>query len=166
MSMFAWSNRLLRCQSGAPAVEFALAAPLFLLVFVGIIEVSSMLEQNIALEKGLRAAAEYAGRSALNGSNELDSAEVTAVKNVAMYGNAAGTGTPRVLGWTDPASITITYDHTQLSVADSPPIVVIQFSATTPYRPVVPGLFDFGLFTSVSGFTLNAEHEQAHIGTP
>ncbi len=164
--MFVWLNRLLRCESGAPAVEFALSLPLFLLVFVGIVEVSSMLEQNIALEKGLRAAAEYAARSPLNGSNELAATEVTAVKNVAMYGNAAGSGDPRVLGWTDASSITISYDHTQLSVADSPTIVVIQFEANVTYTPVVPGMFDFGLFKAVTSFDLNAEHEQAHIGVP
>ena len=55
--MFGLLNRFRRCQSGSPAVEMALVAPLFLLILVGIIELGSLLSEIVAVEKGLRAGA-------------------------------------------------------------------------------------------------------------
>ncbi len=61
--MFGWLNRLRRDRRGAAVVEFALFAPLFLLMLVGVIEFGRLLAQSNAVEKGLRAGAMLAARS-------------------------------------------------------------------------------------------------------
>ncbi len=158
--MFALLNRLRRCQSGSPAVEFALVLPLFLLVLVGVIELGSLLSEIVAVEKGLRAGAMIAAR---NPTATLSGAQITRVKNVAMYGNPSGAGNPRVAGWTNPGTITIT---PRTETIDGLNVTVFRLDATVPYTPVVPGFFD-GLFffDFTQNFTLRAVHDQGHIGS-
>ncbi len=161
--MFALLNRFRRCQSGSPAVEFALVLPLFLLILVGIIELGSLLSEIVAVEKGLRAGAMIAARSPklpLGGAGALTVAQV---KNVAMYGNPSGSGNPRVEGWTDPATITIT---PRIETVNGLAVTVFRLDATVPYTPVVPGLFDgFFFFDFTKNFSLRAVHDQGYIGS-
>lgn len=158
--MFGLLNRLRRCQSGSPAVEIALVAPLFLLILVGIVELGSLLSEIVAVEKGLRAGAMIAAR---NPTDTLNGATITRIKNVAMYGNPNGAGNPRVEGWTNPATITIT---PRTETINGLAVTVFRLDAVVPYTPVVPGLFDgMFFFDFTKNFSLRAVHDQGYIGS-
>lgn len=161
--MFGLLNRLRRCQSGSPAVEFALVLPLFLLILVGVVELGSLLSEIVAVEKGLRAGAMIAARSPTLPLGSAGAITETQVKNVAMYGNPSGTGNPRVEGWTNPATITIT---PRIEIINGLSVTVFRLDATVPYTPVVPGLFDgMFFFDFTQNFSLRAVHDQGYIGS-
>jgi Flp pilus assembly protein TadG len=96
-----------RDERGAALVEFAIAATVFLTAMFGVLELSRMLWVHNALTDATRRGARYAitqGRS---------TAVTTAVKNMTVYGNAAGTGSPLVDGLT-PAQVFVDYDGYEL----------------------------------------------------
>lgn len=161
--MSALLNRFRRCQSGSPAVEFALVMPLFLLLIIGIVEMGSLLSEITAVEKGLRAGAMLAARSPVLPIGSAGAISVTQIKNVAMYGNPSGTGNPRVEGWTDLSTITFTPRNETINGLV---VTVFRLDAIVPYIPVVPGLFDgFLFFDFTKNFSLRAVHDQGYIGS-
>ncbi|TGQ34482.1 MULTISPECIES: TadE/TadG family type IV pilus assembly protein [unclassified Mesorhizobium] len=102
-------SRFRRCQRGTAFVEMAVIAPLMLLLSAGVYEFGNLIHKKLLMEAGLDDGARFAARcnSALYTSAGLaiDCADVAA--NIAVFGNAAGTGNPRVAGWAK-ANVTIT----------------------------------------------------------
>ena len=148
--MSGWLNRLLRCQSGSPAVEFALVLPIFLIVVVGIVEVGSLLAETTAVEKGLRVGAMIAARANL----PLDGDTVARIRNAAMTDI---NGKPRARGWTDPSTIVI---ETRIeTLPDGTEVTVFRLRAVVPYDPLVPGFINF-----LGGLNLQAVHDQGYVG--
>jgi Flp pilus assembly protein TadG len=80
-------------ERGAALVEFTIAAVVFLTAIFGVLEVSRLLWTHNALSDAARRGARYAVTHPSS-----DEAEVI---NMAVYGNAEGTGTPMVFGLTD-----------------------------------------------------------------
>jgi hypothetical protein len=80
-------------QRGVALVEFALVLPLLLLMTFIVTEYSRALYQYNTLTKSLRDAARYL-------SIQLPGTQVTQAKNLVVYGNPAGTGTPLAIGLT------------------------------------------------------------------
>jgi Flp pilus assembly protein TadG len=103
-------NRLCRCRSGAALVEFALVAPLLILLALGIFEFGRIIQSYHAIDKGVRDAARYLGRGFAtcdnNGNGSFTNG--TQAKNLALYGNTAGSGSVVLGFWSDPSTITIT----------------------------------------------------------
>jgi Flp pilus assembly protein TadG len=91
-----------RGERGAALVEFAIAATVFLTLTFAVLELGRLLWVHNALTDATRRAARYA-------VNQPQTA-VGDIKNVAVYGNAAGTGTPLVDDLT-PAQVTVTYNN-------------------------------------------------------
>ncbi|HEX8071712.1 MAG TPA: TadE/TadG family type IV pilus assembly protein [Pyrinomonadaceae bacterium] len=83
-----------RGERGAALVEFAIAATLFLAAMFGVLELSRMLWVHNALTDATRRGARYAITQGPAASAQ------TAIKNMTVYGNPAGTGTPMVDGLT------------------------------------------------------------------
>jgi len=75
-------------ERGATLVEFSIAATVFLVVVFGVIEFGRALWTHNALSDAARRGARYA---TLHSATEIDQ-----VKNVVVYGNADGSGTPLV----------------------------------------------------------------------
>jgi Flp pilus assembly protein TadG len=151
-------NRIFRNEDGAPAVEFALITPLFLLVCISLLEVGNYLADMNALEKGVRGGAMMAAR--FNTATDVTNAGAikTRIENTIKKGNPDGTGSYLVAGWAEAgASVAIT-SRTE-TLADGTVITVFEFDATVPYVPIIPGFYDF-----VDNFTLRSVHEQAQIG--
>jgi Flp pilus assembly pilin Flp len=158
--MFGLLNRLFRNEDGAPAVEFALIAPLFLLICISLLEVGNYLADMNALEKGVRGGAMMAAR--FNNPADVTGAGAikTRIENTIKKGNPDGTGSYLVAGWGEAgANIAITSRTVTLADPDSTTIVIFEFDVTVPYVPIIPGFYDF-----VDNFTLRSVHEQAQIG--
>ena len=83
-------------ERGAALVEFSLCATLFLIVIFGTLEFGRMLWTHNALTDATRRAARHAVTRGK--SNDPASSIQKEIKNVAVYGNPAGTGTPLVDG--------------------------------------------------------------------
>ena len=54
-----WPEKFLACKSGASALEFGLAIPVFVLMMAGVIEVAMVLFVSVLTEGGLREASRY-----------------------------------------------------------------------------------------------------------
>ena len=95
-------------ERGAALVEFAIAATVFLTVLFGVLELSRLLWIHNALTDATRRGARYAV------TQSTSAAAKTAIKNLTVYGNADGTGTPMVDGLT-PDQVFIDYNGFDLA---------------------------------------------------
>lgn len=82
-------------QNGVALVEFALVLPLMLILTFIVTEYGRALYQYNVLTKSVRDAARY-----LSTQNPGDTTKYSVAKNLAVYGNPAGTGTPLAIGLT------------------------------------------------------------------
>ena len=82
-----------RNQDGVALVEFALILPLLLLLTFTTTEFGRALYQYNTLAKSVRDAARY-----LSTQTPGDATKYATAKNLAVYGNPAGTGTPLAIG--------------------------------------------------------------------
>jgi hypothetical protein len=80
-------------ERGVALVEFALVLPLLLLVTFVVTEYSRALYQYNTLTKSVRDAARYL-------STENPGTHIAQAKNLVVYGNPAGSGTPLAIGLT------------------------------------------------------------------
>jgi Flp pilus assembly protein TadG len=80
-------------QSGVAIVEFALVLPLLLLLTFITTEFGRALYQYNTLTKSVRDAARY-----LSTQSPGDTTKYSIAKNLAVYGNPAGSGTPLAIG--------------------------------------------------------------------
>ena len=92
----------LRGERGAALVEFAIGATVFLTITFGVLELGRLLWVHNALTDAARRGARYA-------VNQPQSS-VADIKNIAVYGNTAGTGSPLVNDLT-PAQVEVTYSN-------------------------------------------------------
>lgn len=152
------SLALLRAESGAALVEFALLLPLLMMLFGGFLEVGRILQHHHTLEKAMRAATRYLARTDL-------SAEATArAKNIVLYGTpelVAGTP-PRLPYLTDPSAITVVGPVERMATdanGDVVKVQVLRMEAATTY-----GDFGFLSFVGLSDVPISAAHEEAMIG--
>jgi Flp pilus assembly protein TadG len=93
-------------ERGAALVEFAVAATVFMTFIFGALEFGRMLWVHNALTDATRRGARYAVTQPK--SNSAASESQQAIKNMAVYGNPAGTGKPLVDGLT-PAQVKINF---------------------------------------------------------
>lgn len=82
-------------QSGVAIVEFALVLPLLLILTLITTEYGRALYQYNTLAKSVRDAARY-----LSTQNPGDATKYPIAKNLVVYGNPAGSGTPLAIGLT------------------------------------------------------------------
>lgn len=80
-------------QNGVAMVEFALVLPLLLILTFIVTEYSRALYQYNTLTKSVRDAARYL-------STQNPGTKITEAKNLVVFGNLAGTGTPLAFGLT------------------------------------------------------------------
>lgn len=84
-----------RSERGTAIVEFAIAAPLLLLLLLATAEIGRMLSQYDTLNKGVRDGARYLAANALAGTTgvvAITPALQAATANLVVTGNTAGTG--------------------------------------------------------------------------
>ena len=78
-------------QRGTAIIEFALVLPLLVLMSILVVEIGRAMYQYNALAKSVRDAARYL-------SMQLPNTQVAEAKNLVVFGNPGGTGTPLLPG--------------------------------------------------------------------
>ncbi|MCA1555117.1 MAG: pilus assembly protein [Acidobacteria bacterium] len=94
-------------ERGAALLEFAIGATIFLSAVFGVLEVGRLLWVHNSLVDATRRAARYAVNQGMSSQAQ------TEAKNMAIYGNAEGTGQPLVQDL-EPAQVSITYQDFKL----------------------------------------------------
>lgn len=94
-------GRLRKDERGIQLVELAIVLPIFVILFAATAEFGRYFYEYTTLSKASRAGARYLATAAVN------SAEDTKAKNIVVYGNPTGTGSPILDGLT-PANVVIT----------------------------------------------------------
>ncbi|HEY0380255.1 MAG TPA: TadE family protein [Pyrinomonadaceae bacterium] len=131
-----------REERGAQLVELAIVLPIFLMLFGAAAEYGRYFYEYTTLDKAVRAGSRYLATAAVNGTEDAKA------KNIVVYGNEAGTGTPIVKGLT-PANVVITRTG---GVPVLPQTVTVQISGYK-YQPV----FDLGQLIKAPSLSLNIE---------
>ena len=88
-------------QRGIMTVEFIIVAPILLLFLLGISEFGHALYQYNTLTKSVRDGARYLAANAVVGSTStivIDSTDISETENLVVYGNTAGSGSPKLPG--------------------------------------------------------------------
>ncbi len=139
-AMSSFWGRLYRDRGGGPIVELTLLAPLLISLGLGVSEFGNAVQGYHVIDKGLRDAARYLGKGFAscdsNGNGTFTNG--TQAKNLALYGNTAGTGTLVLPYWSDPATITIgvscvATSTTWISPDGSSHVAIITVSAAVDY---------------------------------
>ncbi|WP_352628297.1 TadE/TadG family type IV pilus assembly protein [Mesorhizobium sp. M0227] len=169
-SLYRQLHRFRHDRSGTALVEMALIAPLMLVLSAGVFEFGNLIHEKLLMEAGLSDGARFAARcnSQLytNAGLTIDCANVAT--NIAVFGNAAGTGNARVSGW-QKADVTVTIAASG-SCHDAVVAGVTQYRSTTAQVCIVraAGTLDYsdvGMLSllSIGPITLNGFHEERLI---
>ncbi|MGD8339928.1 MAG: TadE/TadG family type IV pilus assembly protein [Gammaproteobacteria bacterium] len=137
-------------ERGLAMVEFMIVLPVVLFIMLGVTEIGRVLLRYNTLTKALQDGARHASVYGLAGSSQvvnIDAALNAEIRNLVVYGNTAGAGTPALDGLT-PGQVTVTV----------PQAGWIQINASYPYVPVMgTRIPSFGLgATPDMSFNLNA----------
>jgi hypothetical protein len=152
---------------GSALVEAAIVMPVLVPLILGVFEFSWYFHKQQLVESGVRDAARYLARTALDTTPATDPCSLTTpvdfkaiAKNIAVTGVATG-GTPRVPGWTV-GSVTITctaFDNS--SSAYLGPATIYRVVASTSFAD--PALGFFGILNLTTP-NLSASHTERSIG--
>lgn len=96
-------------QAGLATVEFTVALPLLMFLFLAVAELGRAFLQYNTLTRAVQDSTRYVSTQALRGQAgtvNLDAALVAAARSLVVYGNVAGTGTVLLPGLT-PANVTV-----------------------------------------------------------
>lgn len=124
-------------QRGLAAVEFVVCAPLVLLMLLASAEIGRAFIHYATLSYTIRDAVRFVTTNSINGTTgvvQLSNTTITRAKNLAVFGNIGGTGTPRLPHYQ--------IGHVAVENAGGSNIRV---TATYPYQPMIgPVLPNFG----------------------
>ena len=143
-------------QRGVMSVEFIIVAPVILLLMLGISELGHAMYQYNTLTKAVRDGARYLSANATVGSTGtiiIDATDITETENLVVYGNAAGTGSPKVPS--------LAVNHITVSCLGGgtacPGVDHVVVAAQWPYQSIMGAalsMFGFGADLGL-GFTLD-----------
>lgn len=142
-----WLSRFRRDERGVQLVEMAVVLPIFLIMFAAVAEFGRYYYEYTTLAKGARVGTRFLATARTNGLDD------PAAKNLVVYGNVNGTGSPIISGLTT-SNVTIT----RLNSAGAPqtggiPKTVGVQITTYKYSPV----FDLGKLLNNASLSLNIE---------
>ena len=129
-------------ERGVQLVELAIVLPLFMILFAATAEFGRYFYEYTTLAKATRAGTRYLITAQVNG------AEDTTAKNIVVYGNPTGTGSPILTGL-DPTNIVITRTG---GTSILPQLVKMEVTGYK-HQPI----FDLGLMTKTAGLSLNID---------
>jgi hypothetical protein len=144
--------RLARCTSGTAALEGALVMPVAIALMAGGVEFGRVYSAASTADKSMRSAARYLARVPVGA---ICGWGLTNAKNLAVYGNLAGTGNALITGWST-SNVTL-QQPSDCGALPNP--TIIQLKATVPFTAIM--LSAGGLSNSI---TMNVQHEERWIG--
>jgi Flp pilus assembly protein TadG len=146
---------------GAAAIEVGLAFPFIVLFASGLFEYGALFYNYELIQTGVRDAARYLSRVANPAAAE------GIARNLALYGNTAGTGTARVKSW-QASHIQITYETTPNPINETTgrrlyrgrdPLMVVRVSTSFDHSGL--GLLKAAKLGPVR---VDAAHEERYVG--
>lgn len=137
---FVGLDRLRKDERGIQLVELAIVLPIFIMLFGATAEFGRYFYEYTTLAKASRAGARYLATSTVN------STEDATAKNIVIYGNSAGTGSPILPGMTT-GNVVISR---QGGVPVLPQTVTVQITSFK-HQPI----FDLGKITKINSLSLN-----------
>ncbi|RWM06572.1 MAG: pilus assembly protein [Mesorhizobium sp.] len=158
--------RFSRDQCGAVLVEMTLVAPLMLTLSAGVFEFGNLIHDKLLMEAGLTDGARFAARCNSQIYTDAGLAAINCASiatNIAVYGNVAGTGSPRVPNW-QTANVTVTigtgcHDAVVGGVTQyrstTAQVCVVQASGTYPYTGI--GMLSL---IGLGPITLSGSHQE------
>jgi len=145
-----WLPRFQRDEQGIQLVEIAIVIPVMLMMFASVAEFGRYFYEYTTLAKAERVGVR------LMATKTLASAKTDwqlATKNLVVYGNTAGTGSPVLPGLTvDNVDVTFaggTYKWPDIGVPATVTIKIIDYK----HEPI----FDLGKLTKIKGLSLNVD---------
>lgn len=135
-------KRFARNERGVQLVELAIVLPIFLLLFGATAEFGRFFYEYTTLAKATRAGSRYLATAAVSATEDARA------RNIVVYGNPDGTGSPIVNGLTT-ANVTITRLGGTSSV---PQTVKVQITGYK-YQPI----FDIGALTKSASLSMNID---------
>ena len=171
--------RLFKDQSGSSAAEMALVTPLLIVMMFGAFELGNYFLSEHVVVKAVRDGARYAGRlsfsnyscTTVSSGNSPGGTVEADTRNVVRTGQLSG-GSARLIGWTDPESIEVTYDCVDPATVSPSgiydgmsfiPVVKVQTTTDNAHRLQYKSLFNKLGFSS-SALYLNARSESPVMG--
>lgn len=135
-------DRFRKDERGVQFVELAIVLPIFIMLFGATAEFGRYFYEYTTLAKASRAGARFLATTAVN------SAEDAKAKNIVVYGNSAGTGSPILSGMTT-GNVVISR---QGGVPVLPQTVRVQITSFK-HQPI----FDLGKITRIDSLSLNVD---------
>lgn len=135
-------KRLARNERGVQMAELAIVLPLFLILFATTAEFGRFFYEYSTLAKAARAGSRYLVSTGVSNDEDMRA------KNIVVYGNPDGTGSPVIKGLTT-TNVTIIREG---GVPVLPQTVKVQITGYT-YQPI----FDLGALTKNPSLSLNVD---------
>ena len=135
-------KRLRRKEQGIQLAELAIVLPIFLLLFGATAEFGRYFHEYSTLAKASRVGARYLATAAIRANED------TAAKNIVVYGNTAGTGSPILSGLT-PANVVISRAGGLPAVPHTVTVQIVNYK----HEPIL----DLGKLTNSSSLSLNID---------
>jgi Flp pilus assembly protein TadG len=140
-----WLSRFRRDDRGVQLVELAIVLPILLLLFAAVAEFGRYFYEYTTVAKGARVGARYlASKSVMSTQADWK----TNAKNLVVYGNTAGTGTPILTGLTT-ANVDVQYVGGTTGVPDLVKVSIINYQHQS--------VFDLGKMLKNPSLTLNVD---------
>ena len=128
---FQWLNRFRRDEQGVQLIEMAIVIPILLVLFAGVAEFGRYFYEYTTLAKASRLGARYLISKSVNSSVNYE----TLAKNMVVYGNTAGSGSP-ILSGLSPSNVQVTYAGPVAGVPETVTVTIVSY----PHQP----LFNLG----------------------
>lgn len=169
-TLFRQLDRFRRDHRGTALVETALILPLMVPLSAGVFEFGNLIHDKLLMEAGLSDGARFAARCNTKMYSDaglaIDCADIAT--NIAVFGNAAGTGSARIKGW-QKTDVTVTIAATA-DCHDAVVAGVTEYRSTTAQVCIVnaagtlvySGIGMLSLL-SIGPITLNGFHQERLI---
>ena len=141
---FQWLNRFRRDDRGVQLVEVAIVVPILLVLFAAVAEFGLFFYEYTTVAKASRVGARYLASKSVTSSVNY---EVIA-RNIVVYGNETGTGSPVLSGLTT-ENVSITYQGGTTGVPDTVTVSITGFEHQS--------LFNLGALLNNDSLSLDVE---------
>jgi Flp pilus assembly protein TadG len=128
---FQWLNRFRRDEDGVQLIEMAIVIPILLVLFAAVAEFGRYFHEYTTLAKASRVGARYLISKSVNSSVNYEAI----AKNIVVYGNATGSGSP-ILSGLSTANVEVTYAGPISGIPETVTVTIVNY-------PHVP-LFNLG----------------------
>ena len=130
-------NVRIRNNKGQSLVEMALVCMIFFFLLFGILEFGRALYTYNTIVQNTRAAARWAVVNVLDNS---DVADIAKTKNIVLYGNPTGSGTPLLIGMTA-AMVNVSVNNLEVDTSTPPKPISQKISVSVsgyPFQFIIP----------------------------